>query len=200
MGFPRQEYWSGLSFPSPGDLPDPGTEPSSPAWQVDSFPLSHLEGPLLKHRLLFLKPFCIYNLFPLLMPFVSFRLGLALITNTPWSQWFYTKKVYLSFLRIRVTQQSCCSPWRYSVMFSTISFSVMESLIQAFPAPAWRWDALPPVFIGWSDLSSRVSRLCAWSVVHSAQNPAGMLAYWRVVYPPRPLSNSTVSFNLSPTR
>ena len=27
MGFPRQEYWSGLPFPSPGDLPDPGTEP-----------------------------------------------------------------------------------------------------------------------------------------------------------------------------
>ena len=30
MGFPRQEYWSGLSFPSPGDLPNPGTEPRSP--------------------------------------------------------------------------------------------------------------------------------------------------------------------------
>ena len=29
MGFPRQEYWSGLSFPPPGDHPDPGTEPSS---------------------------------------------------------------------------------------------------------------------------------------------------------------------------
>ena len=31
MGFPRQEYQSGFSFPSPGDLPDPGTEPESPA-------------------------------------------------------------------------------------------------------------------------------------------------------------------------
>ena len=31
MGFSRQEYWSGLSFPSPGDLPDPGIEPGSPA-------------------------------------------------------------------------------------------------------------------------------------------------------------------------
>ena len=31
MGFPRLEYWSGLPFPSPGDLPDPGTEPRSPA-------------------------------------------------------------------------------------------------------------------------------------------------------------------------
>ena len=31
MRFPRQEYWSGLPFPSPGDLPNPGTEPTSPA-------------------------------------------------------------------------------------------------------------------------------------------------------------------------
>ena len=29
MGFPRQEYWSGLPFPTPGDLPDPGVEPVS---------------------------------------------------------------------------------------------------------------------------------------------------------------------------
>jgi len=31
MGFPRQEYWSGLPFFSPGDLPDPGIKPASPA-------------------------------------------------------------------------------------------------------------------------------------------------------------------------
>ena len=36
MGFPRQEYWSGLSFPPPGDLPDPGTELGSPTLQADS--------------------------------------------------------------------------------------------------------------------------------------------------------------------
>ena len=38
MGFPRKEYWSGLLFPSPGDLPDPGIEPRSPALQADSLP------------------------------------------------------------------------------------------------------------------------------------------------------------------
>ena len=38
MGFPRQEYWGGLPFPSPGDLPDPGIEPGSPALQVNSLP------------------------------------------------------------------------------------------------------------------------------------------------------------------
>ena len=35
--FSRQEYWNGLPFPSPGDLPDPGIEPESPALQADSF-------------------------------------------------------------------------------------------------------------------------------------------------------------------
>ena len=35
MGFSRQEYWSGLPFPSPGDLPNPGIEPRSPALQAD---------------------------------------------------------------------------------------------------------------------------------------------------------------------
>ena len=40
MGFPRQEYWSGLPFPSPGDLSNPGIKLTSPAWQVDSLPLA----------------------------------------------------------------------------------------------------------------------------------------------------------------
>ena len=41
MDFARQGYWSGLPFPSPGDLGNSGIEPGSPAWQVDSLPLSH---------------------------------------------------------------------------------------------------------------------------------------------------------------
>ena len=36
MGFSEQEYWSGLPFPSPGDLPNPGIEPRSPALQADA--------------------------------------------------------------------------------------------------------------------------------------------------------------------
>ena len=44
MGFPRQEYWSGLPFPSLGDLPNPGIEPTSPmspVLQADFLLLSH---------------------------------------------------------------------------------------------------------------------------------------------------------------
>ena len=43
MGFSRQEYRSGLPFPSPGDLPDPGIEPRPLALQADSFP-TELQG------------------------------------------------------------------------------------------------------------------------------------------------------------
>ena len=38
MEFPRQEYWGGLPFPFPGDLPDPGIEPWSPSLQADTLP------------------------------------------------------------------------------------------------------------------------------------------------------------------
>ena len=44
-GFSRQEYWSGLPFPSPGDLPDPGIKPRSPALQADFYHLSHQGSP-----------------------------------------------------------------------------------------------------------------------------------------------------------
>ena len=45
MEFLGQEYWSGLLFPSPGDLPDPGNNPVSPAWQED-LPVSYLGSPI----------------------------------------------------------------------------------------------------------------------------------------------------------
>ena len=50
MGFSRQEYWSGLPFPSPGDLCNPGIEPGYPAWQADSLPLSHLGSSVSRNR------------------------------------------------------------------------------------------------------------------------------------------------------
>ena len=41
MGFSRQEYWSGLPCPPPGDLPNPGIEPEAPALKADSLPPNH---------------------------------------------------------------------------------------------------------------------------------------------------------------
>ena len=47
MTFSRQEHWSGLPFPSPGDLPDPGIEPGSPTLQADALP-SETPGKLVE--------------------------------------------------------------------------------------------------------------------------------------------------------
>ena len=46
MEFSRQEYWSGLPFPSPGDFPDPGIEPKFPTLQADSLPTEPPGKPL----------------------------------------------------------------------------------------------------------------------------------------------------------
>ena len=55
MGFSRQESWSGLSFPSPGDLPDPGLEPRSPALKADFLLSEPPVKPLICH-------ICVYNI------------------------------------------------------------------------------------------------------------------------------------------
>ena len=47
MGFSRQEYWSEVPFLSPGDFPDPGIEPGSPALQSDALPSELLGKPIL---------------------------------------------------------------------------------------------------------------------------------------------------------
>ena len=59
MGFSRQEYWSGLPCPSPGDLSDPGIEPGPPASQADSLPLSHQRNlrPIIRANVLHNKDF-----------------------------------------------------------------------------------------------------------------------------------------------
>ena len=50
MDFSRQEYWSGLPFPSPGDLPDPGIKPGSPTLQADTLPSEPPGKPIRKER------------------------------------------------------------------------------------------------------------------------------------------------------
>ena len=51
MGFSRQEYWDGLSFPSPGDLPNPGISPESPTLQSDSLPTELQGKPMIQQML-----------------------------------------------------------------------------------------------------------------------------------------------------
>ena len=71
MGFSRQECWSGLPFPSPGDLPDPAIEPGSPALQADALPC---EPPGKSFR----STDVILNLFSNLLPTSKFPNGVSL--------------------------------------------------------------------------------------------------------------------------
>ena len=67
VGFSRQEYWSGLPFPPPGDLLNPGIKSSfsvSPSLQVDSLPLSYLES-MMFGRLGVFSTFLTYDIFSL---------------------------------------------------------------------------------------------------------------------------------------
>ena len=71
MGFPRQEHWGGLPFPSPGDLPDPGIEPTSAALQADSLPLSPQGSPHLVLKVPFIPEPCPGPVSPGLVPTVT---------------------------------------------------------------------------------------------------------------------------------
>ena len=60
IGFSREEYWSGLLFPSPGDLPDPGIEPGSPALQADSLPAELTGKPRFIHSSVYILYIAVY--------------------------------------------------------------------------------------------------------------------------------------------
>ena len=89
MEFSRQEYWSGLPFPSPGDLPNPGIKSRSPALQADSLPLSHEGSPKL-FLLLCSIPLCGYS---------AVLLTILLLINTlVFFFFFYTNNAARTFL------------------------------------------------------------------------------------------------------
>ena len=105
MGYSRQEYWSGLPFPSPGDLPDPFPHPSLHI-NVCSFDFSseYLSGSLLLNKI---KNLCICMKVIILPPFESY---LYL-----WLCW-----VFIAFVRAFST----CGEWGYSLLWCT-GFSLL---------------------------------------------------------------------------
>ena len=93
-GILQQEYWSGLPFPSPGDLPSPGIEPGSPALQVDSLPSEPLGKPVVsiyRYKICaysYLRSGCVYVcvkciFFPPLVILCCLRNQHLLFVNTP---------------------------------------------------------------------------------------------------------------------
>ena len=85
MGFSRQEYWSGLPFPSPGDLPDPGTEPRLPASQADAL----LSGPPGNPFRCKVHPYFLEDL-----QYISFTFGIQIFLALEWGGgqvWFLSQ-------------------------------------------------------------------------------------------------------------
>ena len=80
MGFSSQEYWSGLPFPSPGDLSNPGIEPASPALQADAL-LTVLQG----------KPKLVH--FPVSHTFLRRYQNTRLLTDLPKGSWFLFPRI-----------------------------------------------------------------------------------------------------------
>ena len=83
-GFSRQEYWSGLPCPPPGDLPDPGTKPRSPALQADSLPLSHQGSPVvfIPFTKSLQRDYSSYSPMPLLWGIMGFQVA-PVVKNPP---------------------------------------------------------------------------------------------------------------------
>ena len=78
ISYSRQENWSGLPFPAPGDLPNPEIEPTTPAWQVDSLPLSH-QGPNKYIYSICIISSCGYVQFVFPIPRVQILMGILVV-------------------------------------------------------------------------------------------------------------------------
>ena len=126
MGFSRQEYWSGLPFLSPGDLPDPGIEPRSPAFQADAL-TSEPPG----------KPYTLLNA-------VGFSLDLKLFAYAAWRTLSFGLLLLLShFSRVRL----CVTPETAAHQAPlSLGFSRQEHWSGLpFPSPMresekWKWS------------------------------------------------------------
>ena len=103
MGFSRQEYWSGLPFPSPGDLPHPGIEPGSPAFQSDALTSEPPGKPTVQVRGLYKD---------------SGRHGGGQIQSTTWC-----------FVQLLSRVQLFATPWT-AARQASLSFIISQSLLK----------------------------------------------------------------------
>ena len=150
MGFSRQEYWSGLPFPSWGYLPNPGVKPRSPALQVDSLPSEPSGKPTCEYiascessqnkRFM-----CVLSYFCCVWPFVALW---TVACQAPLSMGFFRQESWSGL--------SCCSPG-----------DLLDPGIEP-TSPALQVDSLP------SEPSSNPT-LSFWAVLHQRQTQDKLL-------------------------
>ena len=99
MGFSRQEYWSGLPFPSPGDPPDPGIKPRSPALEADAL-TSEPPGKPINHHRVFISPFTRLKDCPELQVIPNFPTSLMnwlFFLHFNWNIWVINIGLFISY-------------------------------------------------------------------------------------------------------
>ena len=125
MGFSRSEYWSGLPFPSPGDLPDPGVKPMSPALQADAL----LSEPPFVGKVIFL----LFNMLSrLIITFLPRSKGLLISwQRSPSIVILEPKKISLLHIHVNFSCLSLPVPLPLSLQFSdTVGVSFPISVLK----------------------------------------------------------------------
>ena len=131
MGFSRQEYWNGLPFPSPGDLPNPGIKPWSPALQVDSWPSEPVGKPKYVYSFnqiwksfghYFLKHFLSSSLFSPLETLTTWMVGCLMLSHTHWCSFRFSQFLYFFCLILY-------SAWCYIFRFTNLFFCNVKCAI-----------------------------------------------------------------------
>ena len=143
MGFSRQEYWRGLPFPSPGDLPDPGIKPRSPALQADALPS---EPPGKPYSFRIWTNFVVTTLF-------NFHGILVLWSIQAYQWWIYFMKTIAFKIQIW-----CFKNWEHTVFPG-------GSVIKNLPAmqKMWTWS------LGWEN--SLEKEMATHSTIFAWESP-----------------------------
>ena len=115
--FSRQEYWDGLPFPSPGNLPKPGNEPGSPSLQADSLPSEPLGKPICMYMYIFLFVF-----FSIIV-----HLGYWMYFHVLYSRTLFIHPVYNS-LHLLIPNSQSIPPSPLPVLATTSLFSMSVTL------------------------------------------------------------------------
>ena len=191
MGFPKKEYWSGLPFPSPGDLPEARIKPASPALAGGFFTIEPPGESISSVQLLsrVYLDWASYGLQHARLPCQSPTPG-AYSNSCPWSQWCHPT-ISSSVIPLSSCPQSfpASGSFQMSQFFSSGGQSIGVSASSSF-LPMNIQDWFPLGWTGWISLLSKgVSRVFSNSTAHKHQSFSAQLslyptltsihAYWK---------------------
>ena len=154
MGFLRQEYWSGLPFPSPGHLPNSGVKPKSPVLQADSLPQSH-QGSIEEVCLCFTSWWFVlyYGRAEWKLFFLPYTCnGVLLISSKEWT----TKpwKAWLTLTCISLSERIQSGVWPH--LWHSRKSKATQMISRSSAEGGW---SIPCDALGWTPVAMRLSTL-----------------------------------------